>query len=125
MNIVQTDSAPSAIGPYSQAISIDRWIFTSGQIPLHPATGEMVQDTFACEVNQVLLNLREVLTEGGCRPKDIIKTTVFLTDMNNFAEFNELYAQFMEDHKPARSTIQVAALPKGARIEIEAVAIRP
>ncbi len=125
MNIIHTPKAPAAIGPYSQAVREGRFIFTSGQIPLDPETGQIVQETFAKEVARVLQNLREVLAAGGCAPKDVIKTTVFMTDLGLFTEFNEIYGKFFGDHKPARSTVQVAALPKGARIEIEAVAILP
>jgi 2-iminobutanoate/2-iminopropanoate deaminase len=124
MNIIQTDQAPAAIGPYSQAIRENRFVFTSGQIPLDPA-GQMVNATFAAEVGQVLANLKAVLQAGGCGMQDVMKTTVFLTDMGLFAEFNGIYEKAFGAHKPARSTVQVAALPKGARIEIEAVALVP
>ena len=125
MNIIHTDQAPAAIGPYSQAIRENRFVFTSGQIPIDPATGQMDNATFAAEVERVLRNLREVLKASGCKMKDVMKTTVFLTDMGLFAEFNALYEKAFEGHKPARSTVQVAALPKGARIEIEALALVP
>jgi 2-iminobutanoate/2-iminopropanoate deaminase len=125
MNIIQTAKAPAAIGPYSQAVREGRFVHTSGQIPLHPETGRMVQETFAKEVEQVLLNLKEVLAAAGCVPKNVLKTTVFMTDLGLFSEFNEIYGKFFGDHKPARSTVQVAALPKGARIEIEAMAVLP
>ncbi|HPR63215.1 MAG TPA: RidA family protein [Thermoanaerobaculia bacterium] len=125
MKTIQTDRAPRAIGPYSQAVEMSRWIFTSGQIALHPETGKLVNDSFAQEVQQVLANLKAVLEAGGCRVKDVLKTTVFLDDMANFAEFNGIYEAFMEGHKPARSTIQVAGLPLGVRIEIEAIAVIP
>lgn len=125
MNIIQTDQAPAAIGPYSQAILESRFVYTSGQIPLDPATGQLVNATFAAEVEQVLRNLRAVLKAADCSMLDVMKTTVFMTDLGLFAEFNELYAKAFGDHKPARSTVQVAALPKGARIEIEAIALMP
>jgi 2-iminobutanoate/2-iminopropanoate deaminase len=125
MNIISTPRAPAAIGPYSQAIREGRFVYTSGQIPLHPETGQLVQETFAKEVEHVLLNLKEVLSAAGCVPKNVLKTTVFMTDLGQFAEFNEIYGKFFGDHKPARSTIQVAGLPKGAHIEIEAVAVLP
>ena len=124
MNPIQTDQAPAAIGPYSQGIRESRFIYTSGQIPLDPA-GQMVNATFAAEVEQVLANLKAVLQAGGCGMMDVMKTTVFLTDMGLFAEFNGIYEKAFGAHKPARSTVQVAALPKGARIEIEAVALVP
>lgn len=125
MNAIQTDQAPAAIGPYSQAILEGRFVYTSGQIPLDPATGQLVNATFAAEVEQVLANLRAVLQAADCCMLDVMKTTVFLTDLGLFAEFNELYAKAFGAHKPARSTVQVAALPKGARIEIEAIALMP
>ena len=125
MNSIHTSKAPAAIGPYSQAVREGRFVYTSGQIPLHPETGQMVQETFAKEVEQVLNNLKEVLSAAGCAPKNVIKTTVFMTDLGLFAEFNEIYGKFFGDHKPARSTVQVAGLPKGARIEIEAIAVLP
>jgi 2-iminobutanoate/2-iminopropanoate deaminase len=125
MNIIQTDKAPAAIGPYSQAIRENRFVFTSGQIPLDPATGQMDNATFAAEVERVLANLKEVLKAADCQMKDVMKTTVFLTDMGLFVEFNGIYEKAFGGHKPARSTVQVAALPKGARIEIEALALVP
>ena len=125
MNPIQTDQAPAAIGPYSQAMIESRLVYTSGQIPLDPATGQLVNATFAAEVEQVLANLRAVLRAADCGMMDVMKTTVFLTDLGLFAEFNELYAKAFGAHKPARSTVQVAALPKGARIEIEAIALVP
>ena len=125
MNPIQTDQAPAAIGPYSQAILEGRFVYTSGQIPLDPVTGQMDNATFAAEVERVLANLRAVLKAADCGMKDVMKTTVFLTDMGLFAEFNGIYEKAFGGHKPARSTVQVAALPKGARIEIEAVALVP
>lgn len=120
-----TDGAPDAIGPYSQAVSIDGWLYTSGQVALDPATGEMVGDDFETQARQVLANLEAVLTAGGCGFGDIVKSTVYITDFADFPRLNELYGEAMGDHRPARSTVQVAALPKGAKLEIDLVARIP
>jgi 2-iminobutanoate/2-iminopropanoate deaminase len=120
-----TDSAPAAIGPYSQAIEIDGWLYTSGQVALDPATGEMVAGGFEAQARQVLSNLREVLASARCSFGDVVKATVYLTDFADFAALNALYAEAMGNHRPARSTVQVAALPKGARLEIDLVARIP
>jgi 2-iminobutanoate/2-iminopropanoate deaminase len=120
-----TDSAPQAIGPYSQAVEIDGWLFTSGQVALDPATGEMVDGDFEAQARQVLENLRNVLAAAGCSFGDVVKATVYLTDFGDFAALNALYAEAMGGHRPARSTVQVAALPKGARLEIDLVARCP
>lgn len=119
---IATPEAPAAIGPYSQAISQGQWLFCSGQIPLSPESGTMVEGDFVAQARQVLENLGAVLRAGGVSYSDVVKTTVFLTDLNDFAEMNEIYTQYFGDSRPARSTIQVAALPKGSRIEIEATA---
>ncbi len=120
-----TDRAPAAIGPYSQAIEVDGWLYTSGQVALDPESGEMVADDFAGQARQVLANLGAVLEAGGCRPADVVKATIFLVDFADFGTINELYGAFMGDHRPARSTVQVAALPKGALVEIDLVARIP
>lgn len=122
---VSTPAAPAAIGPYSQAIeaSGSRFLFLSGQIPLDPATGEMRNASVADEIEQVLANLQAVLAAGGASRAHIVKTTIFLTDMADFALVNERYAAFMGEHRPARATVAVAGLPKGARVEIEAIAV--
>lgn len=123
---VGTDQAPAAIGPYSQAIKASgTLLFTSGQIPLEPATGEMVSGDIAAQTTRVLENLRAVLEAGGASLADVVKTTIFLADMADFATVNKVYAEFFPTDPPARSTVQVAALPKGARVEIEAVAVVP
>ncbi len=119
---IATPEAPAAIGPYSQAVSQGAWLFCSGQIPLNPESGAMVEGDFRAQARQVLENLGAVLKAGGVSYSDVVKTTVFLTDLSDFAEMNEIYSQYFGDSSPARSTIQVAALPKGARIEIEATA---
>ena len=120
-----TDSAPAAIGPYSQAISVDGWLYTSGQIALDPATGEIVEGGFEAQAVQVLANLRQVLASAGCSFADIVKTTVYVVDLDHFPVLNSLYGDAMGDHRPARSTVQVAALPKGALVEIDLVARIP
>ncbi|MEP0766527.1 MAG: RidA family protein [Fimbriimonadia bacterium] len=123
---VGTERAPAAIGPYSQAIKVSgTLLFTSGQIPLEPATGEMVSGDIAAQTTRVLENLKAVLEAGGASLADVVKTTIFLADMADFATVNEVYAEFFPTDPPARSTVQVAALPKGARVEIEAVAVVP
>lgn len=123
LDTVQTDAAPKAIGPYSQAIRAGSFLFSSGQIALDPATGEMVGDTAAAQAEQVLTNLRAVLEAGGSGLDRVVKTTIFLADMGDFAQVNEVYARHFGDHRPARATVAVAALPKGALVEIEAVAL--
>lgn len=122
MQIVATNNAPQAIGPYSQAMKHGEMIFTSGQIALR-ADGTFLDGTIAEQTTQVLTNLSEVLKEGGSGLDKVLKTTVFLSDMENFAPMNEVYAKFFGDHKPARSTVAVRTLPKNALVEIECVAL--
>lgn len=119
---LHTDQAPAAIGPYSQAVACGSLLFTSGQVGLDPKTGELVSGGFEAQARQVFANLTAVLTSAGCAWSDVIKAVVFLADMSDFPTLNRLYAETMGDHKPARSTVQVAGLPKGARVEIELVA---
>lgn len=119
---VHTDHAPAAIGPYSQAIVVDKLVFTSGQIPLDPRTGELVRGTITEETTRVMDNLGAVLEAAGAGFDTVLKTTIFLTDIGDFAAVNEVYGARFTQTKPARSTVQVAALPKGARVEVEAVA---
>jgi len=121
MQYVQTDKAPAAIGPYSQAIITGDMVFTSGQIALTPA-GEFLEGNVEIQTRQVLKNLSEVLNEAGSSMQKVIKTTIFLADMNDFGKVNEIYAEAFKDHKPARSTVAVKTLPKNALIEIEAIA---
>jgi 2-iminobutanoate/2-iminopropanoate deaminase len=121
---IATDAAPAAIGPYSQAISADKLVFCSGQVGLDPQSGELVSGGIEAEARRALQNLAAVLDAAGVGPADVVKTTVFLTDINDFAALNEVYAAFFPDPPPARSTFAVAALPKEARVEIEAVAVR-
>jgi 2-iminobutanoate/2-iminopropanoate deaminase len=121
---VATDGAPKAIGPYSQGIDAGSMVFLSGQIPLDPATGQFVPGGIAEQTEQVLKNLEAVLKASGLSMNHIVRTTVFLVDLGEFAAMNEVYARHFPKDPPARSTVQVVALPKGARIEIDAIAIR-
>jgi 2-iminobutanoate/2-iminopropanoate deaminase len=120
--VVSTPAAPAAVGPYSQAIVGNGLVFCSGQIPLDPATGELVGGTIADQTRRCMENLAAVLEAAGSGLDKVVKTTVFLTDMDDFAELNEAYGEFFGDEPPARATFAVAALPKGARVEIECVA---
>lgn len=120
-----TDQAPAAIGPYAQAVSAGGILYTSGQIGLDPATGAMVAGGFEAQAKQVLANLRQVLAAAGCTFADVLKATVYLTDFADFPTLNALYGEAMGAHRPARSTVQAAALPKGARVEIDLVARIP
>ena len=120
-----TDDAPRAIGPYSQAVEVDGWLYTSGQIALDPATGEMVEGGFEAQARQVLANLRAVLAAAGCTFQNVVKATVYVVDLADFPKLNALYGEVMGDHRPARSTVQVAALPKGALVEIDLVVKLP
>lgn len=122
MHYYATDKAPKAIGPYSQAVSRSQTVYTSGQIPLDPATGKLIEGDFAAMVERVFDNLEAVLASAGLGFSDVVKVNVFLADMGNFAVLNGIYATRMGDHKPARSTIQVAALPMGALVEIDMTA---
>ena len=122
MDIIKTTGAPEAIGPYSQAVTAGDLVFCSGQIPLDPGTMTIVGDTVAEQTSQVLKNLSEVLKAAGSGLDKVIKTTVFLKDMNDFVEMNEVYAGCFGDHKPARATVEVARLPKDVMVEIECVA---
>lgn len=119
---VHTENAPAAIGPYSQAVVTDGWVFCSGQIPLDPRSGEMNTGSVAEQTELVLTNLRAVLEAAGSRMDLVVKTTVFLSDMNTFAEMNDVYARHFGDHRPARAAVQAGALPKFCDVEIECVA---
>ena len=121
MNIIQTPDAPQAIGPYAQAVAVDGWLFTSGQIPLN-AAGELVDGDVTVQTTQVLDNLHAVLTAAGGGFDKVVKTTVFLADMNDFAAMNAVYAARFGSHTPARSTVQVARLPRDVKVDIEVVA---
>ncbi len=120
--IVQSDAAPAAIGPYSQAIIAGGFLFTAGQIPLDPVTVQVVEGDIVPQTRRVLENLQAVLAAAGASWKDVVKTTVFLQDMADFPRMNEVYSAVMGDARPARSTVQVAALPRGVKVEIELVA---
>ena len=121
--IVSTTEAPAAIGPYSQAIRVGNLVFTSGQIPLDPKSGNMVEGDVTDQARRVLDNLTAVLKAENVTMSNIVKTTIFLTDMNDFAKVNEIYGSYFKETPPARSTVAVAALPKGARVEIECIAL--
>jgi 2-iminobutanoate/2-iminopropanoate deaminase len=121
MNIVQTDNAPKAIGPYSQAMMADGWIYTSGQLPM-TAAGDMVEGDIEAQTEQVFRNLEAVLTEAGASLTQVVKATVFVKDLNDFARLNAVYDRAFGGHKPARSTVEVARLPRDALVEIEVVA---
>lgn len=121
MKFVATDQAAAAIGPYSQGVIAGNLFYSSGQIPLAPS-GEMVEGSIADQAHQVFANLKAVLAEAGSSLEGVIKTTVFIKDMNDFAALNEVYASYFGDHKPARSTVEVARLPKDAKVEIEVIA---
>ncbi|MEW6129133.1 MAG: RidA family protein [Acidobacteriota bacterium] len=120
---VQTDNAPKAIGPYSQAIKANGMVFASGQVPLDPATGQLIIGTIAEQTERIFHNLSAVLEAAGTSLDKVVKTTVFLADMNDFGEMNEAYAQFFNDVPPARSTVEVSRLPKDARVEIDVIAL--
>jgi 2-iminobutanoate/2-iminopropanoate deaminase len=122
MQYCHTDRAPKAIGPYSQAVKQGSMVYTSGQVPLDPATGELVQDTFESMVRRVFDNLKAVLESAGADFPDVVKATVYLTDLGDFQKLNEIYAEYFGAHRPARSTVGVAQLPKGARVEIDLIA---
>ncbi len=119
---IQTDKAPKAIGPYSQAVSFGNLIFTSGQIAIHPATGKIIHDGIEEQTRQVMANLKAILEEAGSDLTKVLKTTVFLNDIHEFSRFNEVYATFFPGSPPARSTFQVSALPMGAKVEVEMIA---
>ncbi|MCR5624629.1 MAG: RidA family protein [Lachnospiraceae bacterium] len=123
-NVISTDKAPAAIGPYSQAIEVNGMVFTSGVIPVDPATNELVQGDAKTQANQAILNLKNLLEAAGTSMKNVVKTVVFISDMNEFGNINEVYAEYFEEPFPARSCVQVARLPKDVAIEIEAIATK-
>ena len=120
--IISTENAPGAIGPYSQAVKLGDLLFTAGQIPLDPATGQIVEGDIQAQTERVMQNVVAILDAAGSSIDDVVKTTCFLTDLGDFAAFNEVYARYMGSNRPARSTIQVAALPAGAMVEVETIA---
>jgi 2-iminobutanoate/2-iminopropanoate deaminase len=121
--VISTENAPGAIGPYSQAIKAGNMIFCSGQIPIDPATGEFVSQDVTEQTEQVFRNLKAVLEAAGATLDDVVKTTVFLADMGEFAAMNDVYSRYFVDNKPARATVQAARLPRDARVEIECIAV--
>lgn len=125
MRTISSDRAPKAIGPYSQGIAASGFLFLSGQVPLDPETGDLVHGTVREEVTRVMDNLKAVIEAAGSGLDRVVRTTVYLTDLQDFAAMNEVYARYFGAHRPARSTVQVAALPKGARVEIDAIAALP
>ena len=122
MKAISTKKAPAAIGPYSQAIRVGNLVYTSGQIPIDPATGAFVEGGIKEQTRQSLTNVKAILEEAGLAMSDVVKTTVFMADMNDFAEMNGVYAEFFAEPYPARSAVAVKTLPKGALVEIEVVA---
>jgi 2-iminobutanoate/2-iminopropanoate deaminase len=121
MNTVQTDDAPRAIGPYSQAVQVDGWLYASGQLPMTPA-GDMVQGDIEAQTEQVFNNIEAILKAAGGSLSQVVKATVFVQDLNDFARLNAVYERRFAGHKPARSTVEVARLPRDARVEIEIIA---
>ena len=121
--IVSTENAPGAIGPYSQAVKTNGMVFCSGQIPIDVKTGEFVSSDVAEQTHQVLKNLSAVLAAAGSGLNNVVKTTVFLADMNDFTAMNEVYAEYFSENKPARATVQAARLPRDARVEIDCIAV--
>ena len=121
--IIKTEDAPKAIGPYSQAVVAGGFVFASGQIPTDPATGQFVEGGISEQTEQVLRNLSKVLEAAGTGLERVVKTTVFLADMDDFAAMNEVYARFFKENPPARSTVQAARLPRDARVEIDVIAL--
>jgi 2-iminobutanoate/2-iminopropanoate deaminase len=123
MKSIETNQAPQPIGPYSQAVQSGNMLFLSGQIPLDPATGKMVEGDVQVQTRQVLENLKAVLLAGNATLEQVVKTTIYLTDLSQFSKVNEIYAEYFGESKPARATVQVAALPAGAQVEIDAIAV--
>jgi 2-iminobutanoate/2-iminopropanoate deaminase len=122
MKVIRTSKAPAAIGPYSQAVAHGGFLFVSGQIALVPESGQMISTDIAAETRQVVQNLVAILEEAGLGARDVVKCTIFVKDMDQFVAVNQVYALFFGDHRPARETVEVSALPKGANVEISAIA---
>ena len=125
MKTIQTTNAPAAIGPYSQAVEANGFVFASGQLGINPATGEFVEGDVQAQTRQALTNARAIMKEAGLDLNNVIKTTVFLSDMANFAAMNEIYSEFFSEPYPARSAVAVKTLPKNALVEVECIAVRP
>ncbi len=124
MKALHTNNAPAAIGPYSQAIEVNGFVFASGQIPINPATGEIVEGGIKEQTHQALTNASKIMEEAGLSLADVIKTTVFMADMNDFAAMNEVYATFFKEPFPARSAVAVKTLPKNVLVEVECIAAK-
>jgi 2-iminobutanoate/2-iminopropanoate deaminase len=123
LSVIKTQKAPAAIGPYSQAISVNQWLFVSGQLGLIPESGELTGPDLASQAKQALKNLEQVLNAGGTNLEKVASVDVFLTNMDNFTEFNKIYQEFFKSHKPARAVVGVKSLPKGALVEIKCIAL--
>jgi len=121
--VVQTDRAPAAIGPYSQGIAATPWLFVSGQLGIQPETGELVSSDFAPQARQALENLRQIVLAAGSDLNQVTAVDVFVTNIENFAEFNKIYTEYFSEHRPARAVVEVSALPKGACVEIKCIAV--
>lgn len=122
--VIRTDKAPAAIGPYSQAVKVGSWLFVSGQIPLKPETGELVGKDFSEQAKQALENLKNILEAAGCQLSDVTTVDVYLTDMSQFGLFNSIYEKYFSVHKPARAVVEVKGLPKGALVEVKCIALK-
>ncbi|SIO43842.1 RidA family protein [Chitinophaga niabensis] len=122
--VINTSGAPAPIGPYNQAIKAGSTLFISGQIALNPETGQIEKDNITSETHRVMQNLRAILTEAGMDFSDVVKTTIFIMDMNDFSQINEVYGKYFSGYFPARETVQVAGLPKGVNVEISMIAIK-
>lgn len=122
--VIYTDKAPKPIGPYSQAIKVGSWLFLSGQIPIDPRSGDIIEGDIEVQTRRVLENIKAILENAGFTLGDIVKVTVYLVDLNDFPRFNKVYSEYFKDRPPARTTVQVAALPRSVRIEIDAIAYK-
>jgi 2-iminobutanoate/2-iminopropanoate deaminase len=122
LKMISTPDAPGAIGPYSQAVVVDDWVFLSGQIPIDPATGELIVGDVTAQTHRVMKSLVAVLEAAGSSLSKVVKTTCYLSDMGNFSEMNAVYAEYFGDHRPARATVQAAGLPKAVDVEIDVIA---
>ncbi|MDB4902747.1 MAG: yabJ 2 [Mucilaginibacter sp.] len=123
--VINTTNAPAPIGPYSQAISAGNFVFVSGQVAINPGTGELILEDIKTETKQVMENIKSILIEAGIDFSNIVKTSIFLKDMQSFSEVNEVYGTYFKDHFPARETVQVAGLPKNVNVEISVTAFKP
>ena len=123
--VINTNNAPAPIGPYSQAIAAGNFVFVSGQIPMDPSTGEIISESIKAETIQVMENIKAILSEAGLGFDHIVKTSIFLTDMQAFAQVNEVYGSYFTSEFPARETVQVSALPKNVNVEITVIAVKP